>query len=74
MTNERFFNGYVVFKSSRLKGMFPKGLTIGDDEAYNILTRVGNGLEIRGFEPDGSGRRKIFFVPMPQVDFYEVYR
>ena len=74
MTNERFFNGYVIFKSGCLKDKFPASLTIGDNEPYNTLTRVNNGLEIRGFEPDGYERQKILFVPMSQVAFYEVYK
>ena len=72
MTNKRFFNGCVIFKSRRLKDMFPAGLTIGDDEPYSVLTRVGNGLEIGGFD-EVTNRSKILFVPMSQVDFYKVY-
>ena len=64
----RILKGCVCFKSGRNKDRFPEGLTVADDKEYNEFKRVDGGIEFKNW-----ASRKVLFVPMSHVNYYEAY-
>ena len=66
----RWFNGFIALKQGNLKEKFPKGIFCGEDGLYDEIVECNNYVKLIKF----GDRRSVLYIPLPQVDYFEVWK
>jgi hypothetical protein len=66
---ERWLNGFIAFKGGKIGDKFPDGIVIGEGKHYNDVAEHGNCLKLNRWHP-----KSTLFVPLSQVDYFEVWK